>query len=97
LTEHGRRVPDDVSLVGLVDSPLTQMAQPSITVTDLPVTDMCNLAVDLLVDLIEGRKPRQMEHILPVRLIARPSTARVGPAISREPLVGAAQLLRVDR
>jgi DNA-binding LacI/PurR family transcriptional regulator len=83
LNEHGRRVPDDISLVGLVDSPLTQMAQPSITVTDLPVTEMCNLAVDLLVDLIEGRKPRQMEYILPVRLIARPSSMRIGPAVDR--------------
>ena len=59
LTEHGRHVPEDISLVGLVDSPLTQMAQPSITVTDLPVNEMCDLAVDLLVDLIEGRRPRQ--------------------------------------
>jgi DNA-binding LacI/PurR family transcriptional regulator len=82
LTERGRRVPDDVSLVGLVDSPLTQLAQPSITVTDLPVTQMCNLAVDLLIDLIEGRKPRLMEHILPVKLLVRPSTQRVGPALS---------------
>jgi DNA-binding LacI/PurR family transcriptional regulator len=82
LNEHGRRVPDDVSIVGLVDSPLTQMAQPSITVTDLPVTEMCNLAVDLLIDLIDGRKPRQMEHILPVKLLERPSTKRIGPPIT---------------
>jgi LacI family transcriptional regulator len=82
LTERGRRVPDDISLVGLVDSPLTQLAQPSITVTDLPVTEMCNLGVDLLIDLIEGRKPRQMEHILPVTLLVRPSTRRIGPALT---------------
>jgi len=81
LTEHGLRVPEDISLIGLVDSPLTQMAQPSITVTDLPVTEMCNLAVDLLVGLIEGRKPRQLEYILPVTLIERPSTRRIGPSL----------------
>jgi LacI family transcriptional regulator len=81
LSERGRRVPDDISLVGLVDSPLTQMAQPSITVTDLPVTEMCNLAVDLLIDLIKGRKPRQLEHLLPVTLLVRPSTRRIGPAL----------------
>jgi LacI family transcriptional regulator len=81
LTEHGLRVPEDISLISLMDSPLTQMAQPSITVTDLPVTEMCNLAVDLLVDMIAGRKPRQLEHLLPVTLIERPSTRRIGPSL----------------
>ncbi len=81
LSEHGRRVPEDISVVGLVDSPLTQLAQPSITVTDLPVNEMCTRAVDLLIDLIEGRRPRQLEHILPVKLLVRPSTARIGPAL----------------
>lgn len=81
LTERGRRVPDDISLVGLVDSPLTQLAQPSITVTDLPVTVMCTLAVDLLIELIDGRKPRQVEYLLPANLLVRTSTRRVGPAL----------------
>ncbi len=85
LIEHGRRVPEDISLMGLVDSPLTQMSQPSISVTDLPVSEMCKLAVDLLVDLVQGRKPRQMEYLLPVTLIERPSTARIGASLYHEP------------
>jgi DNA-binding LacI/PurR family transcriptional regulator len=52
----------------------------------LPVIEMCNLAVDLLIDLIEGRKPRQLEHLLPVTLLVRPSTRRIGSALA--PLAG---------
>jgi DNA-binding LacI/PurR family transcriptional regulator len=81
--EHRLRVPDDISLVGLVDSPLTQMAQPAITVIDIPVKELCTRAVDLLIDLIEGFKPRQNEHILPVTLVVRSSTQRVGSPIRR--------------
>lgn len=79
LVERGRRIPEDISLVGLVDSPLTRLARPAITVTDLPFTEACTTAVDLLMALIAGERPKRREHLLPVRLIVRDSTAHVSP------------------
>jgi len=71
----GRRVPEDVSIVGHGDDipfssftriPLTTIAQqPEVT---------AKLAMKMIIDLVEGRTVEQKEHILPGTLIVRNSS-----------------------
>lgn len=89
LAEHGYRVPDDISLLALSDSPLTALAQPPITAMQLPVSEMGSAAVNLLVNMLKNKQPDTLEHLLPLsELIVRESTRRPGPALGS--LVGTA-------
>ncbi len=94
LADHGRRVPEDVSLVVLNESVLTTYTRPALTAIRVPIADDCQWAVDLLVDILAGRRPAKMEHIFPVELVAGESTRRIGPSLlPRESPGVAAQVL----
>jgi len=74
LAECGRRVPDDVSLVTLGDSVLTELAQPPVTAVRFSVADETRTAVDLLMALLVGEQPPRRAYIIPVELLPRRST-----------------------
>lgn len=76
LSEHGRSVPDDVSLVALHDSDLANFLVPPLTTVSLPVREMGGQAVDLLAGLINGEEPRSVVVVGDPVLISRQSVAR---------------------
>jgi DNA-binding LacI/PurR family transcriptional regulator len=80
---HGLRVPDDVALVTLGDSALTQLAKPSITAVFYAIEDYCRYAVDLLLDLIEGKDPPRRQILLAETLIQRESSVSTPRLIAR--------------
>ena len=82
--EHGMRVPDDLSIVGLDDVFLASYTDPPLTTIQQPKELMGRLAAEILLDLLSGGK-RQNQVILRGKLIVRQSTAPV-PC---EALVGA--------
>lgn len=69
----GRRVPDDLSLVGFDDVPRAAAWDPPLTTIRQPLVDKGRVAADLLLELIAGRPPRRIE--LPIELVVRASTA----------------------
>jgi DNA-binding LacI/PurR family transcriptional regulator len=75
LTAAGRRVPEDVALVGYDDSPVATTTQPTLTSVRQPIEEMGQEMARLLIDAIEGsdRAPRRM--ILATELIERASSA----------------------
>ncbi len=75
--ELGRRVPDDLSVVGYDDSPLASTSRPSLTTVQQDVSAKGRSAAGMLVDVLEGRAPQS--RLLPVSLVVREST---GPAPS---------------
>jgi len=77
LAEHGLRVPCDISVIALGDPRLTALSVPSITVVRFSVTDLANIAVELLLGMLEGRAPAHLEHLVPVELVIRGSTGPV--------------------
>ncbi len=82
LAEHGRRVPDDLSVFALCDSPVMPLSHPPITALTLPVDRMSHTAVDVLIEMLAGRPPRQEAHILPFgEMVVRRSVRRAGPAL----------------
>jgi DNA-binding LacI/PurR family transcriptional regulator len=80
---HGLRVPDEVALVTLGDSPLTQLAKPAITAVFYAIEDYCRYAVDLLIDLIEGKDPPHRQILLAETLIQRESSAATPRVVAR--------------
>jgi DNA-binding LacI/PurR family transcriptional regulator len=75
LSELGISVPDEVSIVGFDDTPFSASLQPPLTTIRMPIQEMGALAVELLVNIIEDRKPTTQQHCLPVSLTLRSSTS----------------------
>ncbi|NPV54351.1 MAG: LacI family DNA-binding transcriptional regulator [Firmicutes bacterium] len=68
------RVPQDVSIVGYDDVPLSRLSNPPLTTIRQPISDMGKVAVRLLVQKIRGTRKKQTSMVLPVELIVRGST-----------------------
>ena len=75
LQAAGRRVPEDVAVVGYDDAPIAMTTRPTLTSIRQPVEEMGREMVNLLTSSIEqnGRVPRHI--VLATELIARASSA----------------------
>lgn len=69
------RVPDDLLIAACADANVMRNATPPITVLDLQPAEVARHAVNLLVDIIEGRQPESVQIKLPAILRVRKSTA----------------------
>lgn len=69
----GRRVPDDVAVVGFDDVPLAAWVTPSLTTCHVPMYDLGNQAVRLLLDHIRGCGERCEDIVIEPELIIRDS------------------------
>ncbi len=78
LAERGRRVPDDVAVVGMDDTELASQATPTLTSVGLGSADRGRMAAQLLLDRIaDPARPVQTTRVPPV-LTVRASTTDVG-------------------
>ncbi len=75
LTAAGRRVPQDVALVGFDDSPVATTTQPMLTSVRQPIEEMGHEMARLLIDAVEGSDPVPRRVILATELIQRASSA----------------------
>lgn len=66
----GRKVPEDLKVVGYDDINLADMLVPGITTIRQPIDDIARMAVELLLRLVK-KEAVPMENILPVSLISR--------------------------
>jgi LacI family transcriptional regulator len=74
LSATGRRVPDDVALVGFDNWDVMALAcQPPLTSVDLELEALGRTAADLLLAMING-EPSPGRHTRPCRLVVRDST-----------------------
>ncbi|NJD27002.1 MAG: LacI family transcriptional regulator [Chloroflexi bacterium] len=74
IREAGRRIPDDISVVGFDDIPLAAYFDPPLTTVRLPAHDLGRAVGAALLDRIAGR-PVQARTVLPTELVIRSSTA----------------------
>jgi LacI family transcriptional regulator len=70
----GLRVPDSLAVVGFNDNDISQMLAVPLSSVAIPLAKMGSLAVDLLVEQIQGQ-PGRSAVLLP-KLVARASSAR---------------------
>jgi LacI family transcriptional regulator len=73
LGERGLRAPNDVALVGYDDTWFATMTSPPLTSVHMPILEMGTLAAQMLIDLVEGRTPKQRHPVLPVSFSVRTS------------------------
>jgi DNA-binding LacI/PurR family transcriptional regulator len=73
LSRAGRRVPDDVALIGFDDHALAQQLRPSLTTVRQPVEELATTAVVRLLAAMRG-EDEQDPTVLPTELILREST-----------------------
>ena len=73
LRELGRRVPQDVAVVGFEDSPLANQTDPPLTTVHQPVEEMGRQMARLLVDLIRGEPDDPPYVLLDTHLVRRAS------------------------
>ncbi|GAA2390221.1 LacI family DNA-binding transcriptional regulator [Streptomyces glaucosporus] len=71
LREAGRRVPDDVSVVGFDDLAVAGLADPPLTTVHQPINALGREMARMLVALVDGQDPTPL--ILPTRLVTRSS------------------------
>ncbi|MFF1696557.1 LacI family DNA-binding transcriptional regulator [Streptomyces sp. NPDC058257] len=80
LREAGRRIPDDVALVGFDDSAIARHMDPPLTSVRQPIEEMGRAMIDLLLAEIADDRPasaRRLEHrqlVLPTELVERASS-----------------------
>lgn len=65
---HGRRIPQDISLVAIDGTYVTLIGEKTVTAIVQPIEEMAQRAVDLILDLVEDKGPIPVETVLPVSL-----------------------------
>jgi signal transduction histidine kinase/AraC-like DNA-binding protein/ABC-type sugar transport system substrate-binding protein len=73
LTDSGRRIPQDVAVIGFDDRPESDVQQPALSSVHIPLLRMGYRAVELLVQTIGGAAPPTEPVRVPTRLVPRES------------------------
>jgi DNA-binding LacI/PurR family transcriptional regulator len=73
--QQGLRIPDDLSVVGFDELPVSRWASPPLTTVRQPLAEMGSAAAQMLGDLIEGGPLRTNRVELSTELHVRESTA----------------------
>jgi LacI family xylobiose transport system transcriptional regulator len=76
--ELGLRIPEDVSVVGFDDLPISGWMGPPLTTVRQPLVDMAEAAARLVLDLGRGDQPSMRRIELATSLVVRASTAPPG-------------------
>lgn len=71
MTEIGRKLPDDISIVGYNNSSLCICTTPELTSIDNKVEMVCKSTVDRLIDVLNGEKNVSHKEIFDCELIKR--------------------------
>jgi DNA-binding LacI/PurR family transcriptional regulator len=82
--ETGLRIPDDVSIVGFDDDPVSAFLHPPLTTIRQDFPEVTRLAVHRLIRTLEGHPPPERQRSVPAQLTVRSSTGRPNP--TRAPL-----------
>jgi LacI family transcriptional regulator len=75
LQAMGLRIPQDLSVCGYDDTPLSKNVWPGLTTVHQPADEMVQLATQMLIQLLKGQHVEKTEILLPAQLVIRGSTA----------------------
>lgn len=78
LHEAGRRVPDDMEIVGHDDDEVTRFTIPTLSTIHLPVEEMAEACVRLLIELMQHQTTPPCVRPFETRLVARESCGEAG-------------------
>jgi DNA-binding LacI/PurR family transcriptional regulator len=80
LQRLGRRVPDDVAVVGCDDLPFAEHLSPCLSSVRIPFVEIGRLAVQVLLERIAHKQASSEARLLPVSLVVRESCGAL-PAV----------------
>jgi LacI family transcriptional regulator len=72
----GRRVPDDLTIVGYDDIPMAAVFSPSLTTINQQASELGRVGARMLFEVLNGNRPEPVE--LPTYLMVRQSSAVPG-------------------
>ena len=75
LRELGRRMPEDVSVIGFDNVDFASYLSPGLTTIDYPVQKIGSMAAHWVLERVYGHSHHEYQHILSPRLILRGSTS----------------------
>lgn len=75
LGHRGLRVPEDVSIINMLDDPLLEFLYPPITGYRLDRDKLCHAAVDLVLRVAQAGKPFDEARMVPLQVVEGRSTA----------------------
>ena len=73
LAKDGRRVPQDVAVVGFDDLGFAETTDPPLTTVAQPVTQIAERAGEMLQGILSGLQPEPASELFPPRLVRRAS------------------------
>lgn len=71
----GIRIPEELSVMGFDDAPISQQIYPRLTTIVQPIADMARVSIEKLVSYIEGKNMDAEQILIPTRLVIRNSCA----------------------
>lgn len=74
LREAGRRIPDDVALIGFDDSAVARHMDPALTSVRQPIEEMGRMMASVLLEEIAGDNEERRQIVLPTELVVRDSS-----------------------
>lgn len=77
LTDHGMKIPEDISIVGFDDNVYARIVRPALTTVHQDVANKGKIAVEKLLALLRGEMVEEGKIILPVSLVFRDSVKKL--------------------
>lgn len=75
IIEKGMRVPEDISVIGIDDIEVASFQSPALTTIRQSFGQMAAQCVRLLIDILAGKEPAQLQIVMEPQLIERKSTS----------------------
>ena len=79
LKQAGRRIPDDISIIGFDDIYYSRITSPPLTTIRQNSAEKGAVAAEIMADYIEGTEKLPRSVIMPLSLVERDSVARIFP------------------
>ena len=73
LRDHGKRVPEDVSVIGFSNINMSEVFYPKISTVAEPMYDMGSIAMRMLIKLVNKKEVEQQHYILDHKIVERNS------------------------
>ena len=77
LREAGLRIPEDISIMGFDDIPWAKYSDPPLTTVRLPAQKLASEACLMLMDLMKGTEPAELNKVLDTELVVRKSCRKL--------------------
>ncbi len=71
------KIPDDISVAGYDNIVMSNYLEPSLTTISQPAREMGKTAIQLMIDILEGKKNIKKNVVFPTEFIERESTKRL--------------------